>query len=225
MAVVVLSVGGSLLNPGTPDTAYARRLAATLTAARAKLAVLTGGGKSARTYADAIRAAGGSEFAADEAAILATRQNALLLVSALGAAAHPCFSLTFDAAARAALSGRIVVMGGTIPGITTDADAALLAEKLGAVRLVNLSNIAGIYDADPRTNPKAKRYSTLSYARLIELATEADKRRAGENFVFDLLACKIIARSRIEAHFIDGRDFASVTAAIAGKPHAGTVVR
>src|SRR3989344_1629662 len=129
--MIVLSVGGSLINPGTPDVQYLRKVAEVLRKNRSLgLIVITGGGKPARTAADAVRQLGGNEFMADEAAILSTRQNAHLLIAALGKRdGHVVVPQNFDEAARAALSGRVVVMGGTIPGLTTDADGALIAEK------------------------------------------------------------------------------------------------
>ncbi len=116
-------------------------------------------------------------------------------------------------------------MGGTIPGITTDTDAALLAEALHAKKLVNMSNVDAIYDSNPKTNPNAKKYSKLFYTDLVSLAARGDSRRAGENFVFDLVASKIIARSGIEAHFVNGRNLDEVKKAIEGKTHSGTVVK
>jgi len=115
-------------------------------------------------------------------------------------------------------------MGGTIPGITTDTDSVLLAEAIKAKRLVNVSNVSGIYDSDPKTNKNAKKFERLTYDQLISLAMESDKRTAGTNFVFDLLACKLIARSSIEGHFVSWKDMDDVKAAIDGKKHGGTVV-
>ncbi len=223
--VVVISVGGSLLNPGKPDTGYSKKLSAVLTRSKERVAIVSGGGTTAREYATAIRALGGGEFLADEAAILATYQNASLLLAALGQAAYRGVVKDFDEALAAAGSGKIVVMGGTIPGITTDTDAVLLAEKLGAVRLVNLSNVDAIYSEDPRKNPRAKRFAKMSHAQLVELAARSDSRAAGTNFVFDLVACKMAARSKMELHFLNGKDFSGIAAALGGKPHSGTVVK
>jgi len=225
--MVVLSIGGSLINPGEPDIVFIKNIARLLrrVSKRHPIAVVAGGGMPARQYAEAMRRVGGSEFEADEAAILSTRQNAMLLIAALNGAAYPKVPLDFDEAGKASLSHRIVIMGGTIPGITTDTDAALLAEKLHAKRLVNLSNIDAIYSGDPKKDKGARRFTQLSYDKLIEIAGEADRRRAGTNFIFDLLACKIIARSGIEAHFVHGRDLESAERAMDGLRHKGTVVK
>jgi uridylate kinase len=223
--LIVLSVGGSMINPGRPNMKFLGELAVVLARAHRRngLAVVTGGGAPAREFANAIRGMGGTHFLADKAAILSTRQNALLLISALGKDAWTTVPSTFDEAVDFSRSGRIVVMGGTIPGITTDADAALLAEALGAERIVNVSKVDGIYSSDPKKDVNAKKIGRLGFGKLLELASAGDRRVAGENFVFDLVACKIVARSGIETHFVgpDGRDIEN---AISGKRHSGSIV-
>jgi len=225
--MIVLSLGGSLINPGKPDVVYLRKLADVLRKNRSQgIIVVTGGGKPARTYAEAIRQLGGNEFKADEAAILSTRQNAHLLIAALGRRdGHVVVPQDFDEAARAALSGRIVVMGGTIPGLTTDADAALIAEKLHAGRILNLSNVDGVYDSDPRKNKQAKKFKQMPFLQLLKLAIRGDERSAGTHFIFDVFASKIIARSRIETHFVHGKKLDDVANAMKGKKHNGTIVK
>jgi len=224
---VVLSVGGSLLNPGKPDFAFINNLASLLKKLKAKyqIAVVCGGGVPAREDASHIRKIGGSEFLADEAAILSTRMNAMMLLAALGEDAHPVVAESFKKAMNAVNSGKIVLMGGTIPGITTDTDAALLAEGIGAKRIVNLSNVDGVYTADPKKDRNAKKLQNMSFSQLIQLASRYDERKAGTRFVFDLIACKMIARSGIETHFVYGKKLAEVQNAIEGKKHSGTVVK
>jgi len=224
---VVLSVGGSLLNPGQPDFSFIKQLASLLKKLKTKyqLAVVCGGGVPARENASHIRKLGGSEFLADEVAILSTRMNAMMLLSALGEDAHPVVAESFKEAMNALNSGKIVLMGGTIPGITTDTDAALLAEGIGAKRIVNLSNVDGVYSGDPKKDKNAKKLQRMSFSQLTQLASQYDERKAGTRFVFDLIACKLIARSMIETHFIYGKNFAEVQSAIEGKMHPGTLVR
>jgi len=221
---VVLSVGGSCINPdGNPDIKFVQDLAELLKKSPHNFGILTGGGKPARVYAEAARKLGASEFNADEIAILSTRQNAMLLLDAVREIAYPVVLHDFSEARKAATLSRIVIMGGTIPGITTDTDAALFAEAIGAHRLVNISNVSGIYDSDPNKNPKAKKFDRMYFDELVSLASEADKRKAGTNFVFDMLACKLIARSKIETHFVS-KDIEEIKKAVNGRNHSGTVV-
>ncbi|MEM2137767.1 MAG: UMP kinase [Candidatus Anstonellaceae archaeon] len=225
MQTIVLSLGGSLVNPGTPDAQYVSSLVRLLRSTKYKYGIVVGGGRLARKWAEAARKKGATEFEADEAAIDATKKNAQFVIDIIKKDVNRVVCQTFESAREHFKKHRFVVMGGTIPGITTDSDAVLLAECLESKRVLNLSNIDGIYSDNPVRNPNAKKYSRMSYAQMIELAGKNDMRRAGTHFVFDFLACKLIARSKIEAHFVHGKNLLDVRKAIEGRPHGGTVVK
>ena len=214
-----------LVNPGTPDTQYTASLVRLLRGMKYRFGIVVGGGKLARQWADAVRKRGGSEFEADEAAIKATKKNAQFVIDAIKKDVNAKVCNSFEEARKQAGKSKFVVMGGTIPGITTDSDAVLLAECLGAKRVLNLSNIDGIYSDNPVRNHNAKKFHRMAYKQLIDLAGKNDLRTAGTHFVFDFLACKLIARSKIEAHFVHGKNLLDVRKAIDGKPHGGTVVK
>ncbi len=61
--------------------------------------------------------------------------------------------------------GRVVVFGcGTgNPFFSTDTGAALRAAEIGADIIFKATNVDGVYDSDPKKNPDAKRFDTLSY--------------------------------------------------------------
>jgi uridylate kinase len=225
---VVLSIGGSSIIPdGKPDLQFLKAMANLIKKSKNSFGILCGGGTFARVYASAARELGASEYEADSIAIRSTRQNAHLLLMALrsvGVDACERVIDDFELAKEPARESKAVVMGGTIPGITTDTDSVLLAEAIGGKRLVNISNVDAIYDSDPKKNPNAKKFSKMTYEELITLASSSDKRMAGTNFVFDLLACKLIARSKIETHFVSFKRMDDVENAIEGKKHGGTVV-
>ena len=221
---IVLSVGGSLLNDGKPNEEMAAKLAEIFKQCSFSLGIVCGGGVQARKKVERVRRKTGNEFEADLAGIKITRKNADILRKALGPEAGAKIFQDFKGAIKASKTQKYLVMGGTIPGITTDADSALLAEALGAKKLVNLSKSA-VYDSDPDKNPNAKKFDLMSYDELKALASSSDPRTAGTHFIFDLLACSIIARSKIEAHFVDGRNQNELKAAIFGEKHNGTIVR
>lgn len=225
--IITLSIGGSLMVPGEPDTEYITDMGRLLLrlSKKYKFAIVTGGGAAARVYARAMRKIVPNEFLADQAAIMSTWQNAYLILAALHGYAYKTLPKTFDEAAQALETNDFVVMGGTMPGITTDTDAVLLAERVGSKRLVNISNVDGIYSGDPRKDKSAKKIRIMRAQDLVALASVMDTRRAGENFIFDTLACKLLARSGIEAHFVSGRNLNDVENAIIGKKHNGTIVR
>ncbi|MBI5227891.1 UMP kinase [Candidatus Micrarchaeota archaeon] len=223
---IVLSIGGSSINPkGEPDLDFLKKMAHLIKESKNEFGLVSGGGSTARAYANAARTLGASEYEADNVGIVSTRQNAQLLVAALKGAGVDVSKTVFTDFDQAKLvTNKVVVMGGTIPGITTDTDAVLLAEAIGAKRLVNISNVSGIYNRDPRKNKNAKKFDKMTYDQLISLAAKNDGRTAGTHFVFDMLACKLIARSNIETHFVDGRNMHDIKNSIEGKKHSGTVV-
>ena len=88
--------------------------------------------------------------------------NATLLIAALGEAAYPKVAESHSEAKKFAESKKIVVMGGITPGQTTDAVAAVLAERVHADVFVNVTSVNGIYDKDPKKFTGAKHYRTLT---------------------------------------------------------------
>jgi len=65
--------------------------------------------------------------------------------------------------------GRVVIFGGGTgnPYFSTDTAAALRANEIGAEVVLKATKVDGIYDSDPKTNPKAKRYSQIRYAEAL----------------------------------------------------------
>ncbi len=61
--------------------------------------------------------------------------------------------------------GRVVIFGGGTgnPYFSTDTAAALRANEIGAEVILKATKVDGIYDSDPKQNPKAKRFSTITY--------------------------------------------------------------
>lgn len=225
--MIVISLGGSLLfkeGNGEFDLTYLRGLSKVLLAAsKSGLAVLVGGGGTARKYVNAGREFGATEFECDTLGLRVTRINARIIANSLGDRATYCHNLA--EAETAAKSGKIAVMGGLLEGITTDACSMLLAEKIEAGAVANLSNVDYLYSADPRFDKKAKKLEKLNHAELTQLAVDTDKRLARTNFPFDLVACRLAQRSNIELRFVNGHDLKEVENALGGKAFKGTVVK
>lgn len=225
--IIVLSLGGSLINTEKGvDKEYLERIKRIVEKSKHKFGIVSGGGYKAREYIKEVRSAEGTEFEADMRAIEATRENAKELINILGKKiACPKVPKEFEEAKKALEKYKVVVMGGTIPGITTDSDAVLLAECLEAERVINVSNVDGVYNKDPNKNTDAKKFHYLTHEELIKLSSENDKRIAGTNFVFDILACKLALRSKIELHFISGKNLGDLERAIEGEDHSGTIIK
>ncbi|MFC2154727.1 UMP kinase [Candidatus Altiarchaeota archaeon] len=222
---VIISVGGSIIAPDEVDVDYVKGFAALMRKLSDKyeLVVVAGGGKTARRYINHAREFGASEIFCDLMGIDATRMNARVVSAAIGEKANFEPPNTYMGAVKAMDFGKIVVMGGTDPGHSTDAVAALLAEYIGADLLIKATAVDGVYDKDPHQNKDSKRFDKISVVDLVNLVKSYSV-GAGKYELIDLLAAKIIQRSKIKTLFIDGRDLDNMQKAIEGKKFTGTII-
>ncbi len=203
----VLKLGGSLLYKRADEVNiervkdYAKTLT-TLVKEGHQIAIVVGGGKPARSFISAARMLGASEAQCDWLGIKVARLNAELLCAALGEVAFPKIAETLDEMETAFTSGKIVLMGGLTPGQSTNAVAALVAEIIHADKLLNATNVDGVYDQDPK-NPGAKRFDTITIDHLAEVLSGGGT-KAGEYRLFDPVAIRVVARSRIPTIIFNG---------------------
>ena len=222
---VVISIGGSILIPGRDDAAYISSLAHMLREASGKVSmiIVVGGGKTARYYATTGRELGGSEYDLDIMGIDSTRINAKLLALALGKDFSSMdISPTVEGTVAKVGKVKIPVMGGTEPGHTTDAVSAMVAERWSADRIVNATSVDAVYSDDPRKNPDAVKYSSLTIEELGHIVYSGHA--AGKSSVFDPMGVKIAEKDRIDIEMVDGRNLAELEKAILGQPFSGTHV-
>ncbi len=220
----VLSVGGSLFVREKIDTDFVKALCASidkLSQEGYKFALVVGGGTTARSYVEAGRELGASNYVLDELGIAITRANATLVAAHLPAS-HNAVARSIPEAHQWFEAGRTPVLGGLLPGFTTDAVAALLAEALSAT-FVNLSTTEGLLDSDPKLNPSAKLVKEMSFERLFLLAASHNA-RPGQSFILDLPASVVLKRSKIPAIFVHGHHLDQFENAVRGFEFTGTLV-
>lgn len=223
---VVVSIGGSVLLTGEGDVPYLEGLAERLgrLGRDRPLVVTTGGGRTARAYIETGRALGLTDVELDELGIDVTRLHARLLAGRIGppTPSHP--PATVREAVEAVHRASPVVLGGTEPGHTTDAVAALIAVRLRAARVVNATDVDGVYDADPRTTPGARRWERSSWPAFLRIVGATTSDAPGQRFPFDRLGAEALARAGIPLAVVAGRDLGNLEAAIGGRPFVGTLV-
>jgi uridylate kinase len=227
VAPVLLSMGGSVLVTGEGDERFLPELAALLTkvARDIPLVITTGGGRVAREYIHLGRALGLTETELDELGIDVSRLNARLLAAVLGPPCPPHPPTSIAEAVREAHRSRLVVLGGTEPGHTTDGVAGLLAERLRAQRLVNATRVPGLFERDPRKDPTARRIDRLDYPGFRQMVDAAVAGTAGQQFVFDRLGLESLARAKIPLRIVQGRDLPNLEKALRGAEFVGSEIR
>ena len=219
---VVVSIGGSVLIPGKDDPVYIKKLAEVIkeVSGKVQIVIVCGGGKIARYYTETGGELGGSTYQRDLLGIGATRLNAQLLAVSLGGSLD--IPATAEEAAGRSTPDNIIVMGGTVPGHTTDAVATMVAREMGAGRVVNATSVEAVYSDDPKKDPNAERYSELTIDELGELVYK--EHGAGRSSVFDPLGIKIAKEEGIDLLIVDGRNLDELRNAILGKGINGTYV-
>lgn len=219
---VVVSIGGSVLAPDieSPRVAAYAEVLESLDEAGHDLGIVVGGGPTAREYIDAARGLGANEIELDQLGVAVTRLNARLLIAALDDRASPTPPTDHETAREAMRRGDIPVMGGTVAGHTTDAVGTALAEYIDADLLIYATSVAGVFDADPKTDDAATMFEELTPARLVDVVANIEM-EAGSNAPVDLLAAKLLQRSTLRAVVLDGTNPERIAAAVDGD-HDGT---
>ena len=140
-----------------------------------QLGIVVGGGNFWRGASASAR--GMDRATADYVGMLATVMNALALEGALEHHGVSCIvqsaiemknvAETFirRRAERQLDEGRVVIFaaGTGNPFFSTDTTSALRASEMGAEVILKATQVDGVYDSDPRKNPDAKRYETVTF--------------------------------------------------------------
>ena len=233
---VVLKMSGEALassaSDETIDGAVVERFAQEITVARVELdlelAIMVGGGNIWRGTTGAGQ--GIDRTTSDTMGMLATVINALALQDAIEHHGQPTRVLSAIAMAEVAEpyirrrairhleKGRVVIFAAGMgnPYFTTDTSAALRAAEIEAEILLKgtHSGVDGVYDADPKLNPSARRYDELAFMDVVN----QDLR------VMDLTAVTFCKDNRLPVLVFDLMGPGNLHRALAGE-EIGTLIR
>jgi uridylate kinase len=159
--------------------------------------------------------------------MLATVMNALALEAAIEKAGAPartlsairmasvCEPYSRQRALKHLSAGRIVVLAGGTgnPYFTTDTGATLRAAELRCEAVFKATGVDGVYDADPKRYPKAKRFEKLSH----------DEALARDLKVMDASAFALAREAGLPIIVFSIREKGAISAAIRGEGKATTV--
>jgi uridylate kinase len=190
-----------------------------------ELGVVVGGGNIFRGVD--VSARGVSRPTGDSMGMLATVMNCLVLEAAierqgtsartLSALAMPavCEPYTRARSLKHLAQKRIVLLaaGTGSPFFTTDTTAVLRAAELEAQAVLKATNVDGVYSADPKKDPKAKRYERLSHQE----ALEQDLR------VMDSTAFALARENRMPIIVFSIREPGAIAAVLRGEARATIV--
>jgi uridylate kinase len=229
---IVLKLSGEALRePGSHETispAIVTNIAKQIQQVRqlgVETAVVIGGGNIWRGLTASHR--GMDRTTADYMGMLATMINGMALQSALEQLgvdtrlqsaiemANVAEPFIYRRAIRHLELGRVVIFGAGTgnPFFSTDTTAALRASEIRAEIILKATKVDGIYDSDPKQNPNASRYETVSYS---EALTKRLK-------VMDSTAFSLCMDNRVPIVVFDMSNPQNITKVVCGEK-VGTLV-
>lgn len=221
----VISLGGSIVVPDVPNPEFInafRDLILSEVAKGKRFMIIVGGGKTCRNYQEALSKTIKAETVdLDWIGIYSTHLNAQLVRMSFGDIVPQ--EIVTDPSVVSGMNERVIIGAGWKPGCSTDMDAILTAKEIGAHKVINLSNIDYVYDSDPKKNPNAKKFETVSW---IEYRSFIPKEwTSGLNSPFDPVASKTAEEAGLEVAFIAGKNLDSLKAYLNGESFEGTTIK
>lgn len=227
---VIISVGGSLIVPKEGINVLFlkefKKMIVNLTEEKGmRFVIVCGGGKTARDYQSACKEEADSKISdsdLDFIGIEATKLNAHLMRVIFDGMADQY--IIDDPTKNFFTDKKVVIASGWKPGCSTDYDALLLAINLKAKMIINLSNIDGIYDGDPRSVSKVKRFREISWDEYLKLIP--GKWTPGLSTPFDPVASKKAKELGMEVFITNGNNLENMKSYLeSGFFKSGTIIK
>jgi uridylate kinase len=186
------------------------------------MVVVVGGGALAREFIGIAKKLGLEEKDRDDVAISVSRIFAQLFAKKLAKLSCEKIPLAIEEAVKCLNEGKIVILGGLKPGMTTDTVAALIAERVNADVLIKATDQEGVYTKDPRKYADAVKLDQLTFEDLPKVLAE-NKHRAGIHQILDSEAVKILKGKHIKVFVLNGFKPENILLAVEGK-NVGTLI-
>jgi len=223
--VVVLSLGGSLIIPDDVDIKFLRKFKKVIlrNIKKYKFVVICGGGGIARKYISALREEGLNKKLQSFSGISATRMNARFMNYFFNKNPEYGIPHTTETLEKYLKKHGVVFCGALEykSKQTSDSTAANLTRIFKSV-FINLTNVSGLYNKNPKKYKNAKFISEISWKNFHKMASK-DKYTPGQHFVLDQTASEIIMKNKIKTYIL-GQDLKQLENVLKGKKFRGTVV-
>lgn len=225
--VVVISLGGSIIIPDRINTRVLREFRRIIlkNIKRHKFIIVCGGGKTARNYIKGLEneQIKQKEFFQCLLGISATRLNARFMTYFFGRDANQGMPHDIKDIKNLLRMHDIVFCGALrySKKETSDSVAAKLARHFNT-DFINLTDIAGLYDKNPRMYKNAIFIPEISHKEFYKIAKKL-KFKPGQHFVLDAKAAKIIKKYKITTYLL-GQEMKNLDNLLNNRHFTGTVI-
>ncbi len=187
-----------------------------------RFVIIVGGGKVCRYYQEALgKTIKATNIDLDWIGIHTTRLNAELVRMSFGEVAEE--EIILDPSKLAVFTKSIIIGAGWKPGWSTDYDAVMMAEQVGASKIINVSNTDYVYDSDPKQNPNAKKIEKISWQDYRNLIPKSWT-HSGLNTPFDPIASEKAEQNKMTVMIMNGKPIDNLRKALLGEQFAGTII-
>lgn len=225
--VWVISLGGSRIVPNKVDEKFLKNLKNLIGKhSGKKFVIVTGGGFTARNYINALKNFKKNTEQQSLIGISITRFHAEFMSRIFGEKANPSEKVPKNMKkVKNLLRKNQVVFCGALrweSNKTSDGTAAEIANYLKC-KLINLTNVEGLYTADPKKNKNAKKIPKISWEEFNKI-TQKMKFQAGQNFVLDQDASETIMKNKIPTYIV--KELGEIDKILKGKENfKGTLIK
>jgi len=230
---IVIALGGSLLSSNNEGTLESWKsnftdLIASVISKKIRMVIVVGGGKLARENIKLAKKSGVSDpFELDLVGIEATRKNAKEIIGFFSNS-----NLMVDGVIPESISdcasflekNNLVVMGGTVPGHTTDTVAIKMGAKLNSKCVIIATNVTHVFTSDPRLDSNAKPIESMSLNELGIISGIGKEILPGSSFAVDPVGVNIAIEHNLPLVILNGHDVDNLRKAVNGEPFDGTNV-
>jgi uridylate kinase len=202
--VIVISLGGSLIIPDKVNVRFLRDFKKVINnnIKKYKFVVECGGGSIARKYISALRDCNLNRKLQSLSGISATRMNARFMNYFFGINPKKGIPRKMKNIKKYLKKQEILFCGALRykPNQTSDTTAAEIAKKFNT-NLINITNVKGLYDKNPKKYKNAKLIKKISWKNFDEIVNKIPF-KPGQHFVLDSSASKIILKNQIPTYII-----------------------
>ena len=224
---IVISLGGSIIIPGEVNYTYLKKFVSLIKkySKNNKIVIVTGGGITARKYINSLRKGNLNEDIYSLIGIATTKLNARL-VNGFFNKIVVGLPDSLNEVKKSLEKDNVVVIGslGFQPDMTSDGDAAEVAEYIKADLFLNLTNVTGLYDKDPKKFKDAKLVKNIKFDEFYKIAKKIGF-KAGQHFVLDYKGAEIIKKAKIKTIILNGLNLKNLENIFKGKEPIGTVIK
>jgi len=222
---IVLSLGGSLIIPDKINLDYLKKLKKVIlkNTHEYKFIIVCGGGSIARKYISALKENKINERLQSFAGISTTRMNARFMSYFFNINPEYGIPHTMKVLKKYTKQKDVVFCGALEykPKQTSDSTAARIAKNFKTI-FINLTNVSGLYDKNPKKFKNAKFIPQITWQEFFKMINKT-KFKPGQHSVLDQTAAGTIRKYKIQTYIL-GQNLNQLDNLLKGKKFKGTSI-